>query len=85
MAAFEAGVPGDDFAESVCANPATEPLYDDLLSVGKLGILSALSMAPGLSERLAPRRAEYEAWLDAFLEYGAENSGSGTTADQPAL
>jgi hypothetical protein len=60
----------------VCANPETEAVYDDLLRMGKAGILSALSMVPGLNEKLAPRRAEYETWLDGFLAYGAaEESG----------
>lgn len=38
--------------------------------MGKNGIMQALSMVPGLSDRLAPRRAEYETWLDAFLACG---------------
>ena len=76
VAAFEAGTAGDDFAETVCANPESEAVYDDLLRMGKPGILAALSMVPGLSEKLEPRRAEYEAWLDAFLSYGSEDDDS---------
>lgn len=72
IAAFEAGTPGEDFAEQVCSDPATEPLYDDLVAMGKRGIFQALSMVPGLSEKLAPRRAEYEAWLDSFLVYNED-------------
>lgn len=42
-----------------------------MLRMGKPRILSALSMVPGRSEKLAARRAEYESWLDAFLADGS--------------
>ena len=70
VAAFESGVSGEDFAEQLCADPQTEPMYDDLLGMGRDRIMSALSMVPGLAEQLAPRRDAMVAWIDSFLAYG---------------
>jgi hypothetical protein len=74
IAAFEAGVAGDDFAEQLCQSPETESIYDDLLAMGRDQIVNALAMVPGLDAKLAPRRAEYVAWLDSFLAYGSEDA-----------
>lgn len=69
--AFERGISGDDFAHAlVCRSRDGEQLYAMLFNMGQEGIISAVSMVPGLAARLEPRRAELEAWLDAFLEYG---------------
>ncbi len=71
--AFERGIDGDDFAHAlVCRNRAGEQLYVKLSSMGKDGVLSALSMVPGLAQQLAPRRAELETWLESFMKYGQE-------------
>ena len=45
---------------------------------------SALAMVPGLAAKLAPRRAEYEAWLDAFLAYNDPDSGAVSPMPGPA-
>lgn len=74
MTAFERGIEGDHFASALCIDEEGERMYDLLHTLGKEGILQALSMAPGLADRLAPRRTEVEAWLDAFVKYGAENA-----------
>jgi hypothetical protein len=71
--AFERGISGEHFAAALTVDEEGEKLYDMLFDLGKDGILQALSMVPGLSERLAPRRAEIEVWLDSFISYGAED------------
>lgn len=73
--AFERGIEGDHFASALCIDEEGEKLYDMLYALGKDGILQALSMA-GVTERLAPRRPEIEAWLESFISYGAQQSGS---------
>lgn len=70
--AFERGISGEHFAAALTVDEEGEKLYDMLFDLGKDGILQALSMVPGLSERLAPRRAEIEVWLESFIRYGAE-------------
>lgn len=70
--AFERGISGEHFAAALTVDEEGEKLYDMLFELGKDGILQALSMVPGLSERLAPRRAEIEVWLESFIRYGAE-------------
>jgi hypothetical protein len=72
--AFDRGVSGDDFAEWLCSKPETATVYDDLVSMGKQGILGALSVVPGLAEKLAPKRAAYEEWLDDFLAYNEQDA-----------
>ena len=75
--AFERGIEGDHFASALCIEEEGEKLYDMLFKLGKDGIFQALSMVPGLTERLAPRRTEIEAWLESFISYGTEQSGAG--------
>lgn len=69
VAAIAASVSGDDFAEQLCSNEQTAAVYDDLVSLGRDGILTALAGIPGIAEKMAPKRAEYVAWIDAFLDY----------------
>jgi hypothetical protein len=58
--AFDRGVDGDDFAHAlVCGSRDGEKTYGALFQ-----------MVPGLSEKLAPKRAQMEAWLDQFVSYG---------------
>lgn len=66
---IEEGEPGDDFAEKLCESPQFAPIYDDLVEMGKAGIIATLGSIPGLSARLDPRRVELEVWLDRFLAY----------------
>jgi len=72
--AFERGIAGDHFASGLCVDEEGERTYDLLFALGKDGILQALSMVPGLTERLSPRRAEIEAWLESFISYASEES-----------
>lgn len=67
--AFERGITGEHFAAALCVEEEGERTYDVLHTLGKDGILQALSMIPGLTERLAPRRAEIELWLESFISY----------------
>ncbi len=73
LEAFQRGIDGDDFAHAlVCRNRAGEELYATLVGMGKDGLLTAISMVPGLAEQIAPKRAEMEAWLDKFMSYGQD-------------
>ena len=72
MKAFERGIVGDHFASALCIDEEGERIYDLLHTLGKDGILQALSMVPGATERLAPRRAEIEAWLESFISYAED-------------
>lgn len=69
--AFERGIDGDDFAHAlVCGSRDGEALYSALFDMGKEGVLALIGMIPGLAEKLEPKRAELEAWLDQFISYG---------------
>jgi hypothetical protein len=71
--AFERGISGDHFASALCIDDEGERIFAMLHQMGKDGIFQALSMAPGVMDRIAPRRAEIEVWLDDFIKYGSDD------------
>lgn len=75
--AFERGISGDDFANGLVCRRGGEQLYNTLYEMGKESIISYVSMVPGLAEKLQPKRAELEAWLDEFIAYGTPEDGQG--------
>jgi len=72
LKAFESGKTGDHFAAALCIDEQGERIYGALREMGSAGILNTMSMVPGLMDRLAARKAEIEPWLEAFIEYAAE-------------
>lgn len=81
MQSIESGEAGDDFAERLCASPQFEAIYDDLVAMGKAGIVSTLGSIPGLNAKLEPRRAELEVWLGRFLAYAEPGPGTAGGVD----
>lgn len=70
--AFDRGISGSDFAHGLCCRRGGEALFGKLHKMGKDELLKMLAMVPAINEKLAPRRAEIEAWLDGFMSYGSE-------------
>lgn len=65
LEAYRAGKSGAEFGAAL---QMVEPdLYQQLRSLGKAGIMQAVSAAPGLMEQLAEEREKLESWLDSFF------------------
>jgi len=69
LASIKAGESGEEFAQKLCIG--NQDLYEELLDIGKAGILEALKSYPGAVEALAPLQDKADAWLDSFLAYGS--------------
>jgi len=63
--AYQAGKSGAEFGAAL---KLVEPqLYQQLQTMGKGGIMAALSMEPGIWDQIGSERAGVEAWLDSFF------------------
>ena len=79
--AFTQGITGEEFASSVYM---LEPeLYQMLAGMGKDQMLTVLQAQPAIWAQVAPRAAEVEQFLDAFIAYGQEPAAE-NEPEQPA-
>jgi hypothetical protein len=80
LQAFELNVLGADFADALCRTPQGEAHYGVLFDAGIDQLKSMLAMAPQLDAMLQAQgktRADLDAWLDSFIDYGKDEPESG--------
>lgn len=73
--ALDRGVPGDQIAASVDAMHG-RLVYDQIIGMGKEGILRALQSSPQLWTRLQPIEAQLGVFIDEFISYSTAEEGT---------
>lgn len=80
LSAYQRGVPGDDFAQSLCTFSADgEDIYSALLAMGKESILQ---LAGTLGGAAVSDKAALAEWLDAFIAYNEPEPEPGKPEDE---
>ena len=81
LEAFQRGVSGDSFADSLVSDPLGvmkgkgDEIYSALASAGKEQILAFIKSSPAWAQ-ISARLPEVEVWVNEFLAYGAPDDGA---------
>ena len=81
LEAFQRGVSGDSFADSLVSDPLGvmkgkgDEIYSALAAAGKEQILAFIKSSPAWAQ-ISARLPEVEVWVNEFLAYGAPDDGA---------